>query len=343
MSTPNLSTSLRIELSLNSSGEVYQQEIPLLKEKNYYVEEYALDGDAPKQFIRAYFYDKKNRFHKRNLKSWSPYIAKSAEKWYPHESIIEFIINRIGQVMGVKMNEIKLVNANNQIRFLSKYFLNKDEVLVHGAEICGQYIGDMDMAKEIAIDKNNARKLFTFEFIKGAIDSVYPDYCDELMCSFVKMLIFDAIAGNNDRHFYNWGIIGTKKKKQKRPTFAPLYDSARGLMWNLSDENIIKRLNEYKSGGKKVLNYIRDASPRVSIEGNNAVNHFELIKCVKEKNKSDYGQIIKELSSEKVEEEVLKTISCEFSSFFKKERFEIIKLILKKRFLIIRNIDSYVK
>ena len=133
---------LRIETSLFCSGKLFNEhKIPLLKETNYIVKNYDLDGDAPKQFIKAYFFKEDSGVKKANSNSWFSYIAKTAEKWYPHESVIEFMINRIGEVLGINMNEICLVKANGQIRFLSKYFLNKDENLIHGAEICGEHFG----------------------------------------------------------------------------------------------------------------------------------------------------------------------------------------------------------
>ena len=199
---------LRIERSISFSGKLLDQHlIPLLKEKDYVVKNYRLDGNAPKQFIKAYFYLEKSGVKKLSSKSWIPYIAKTAEKWYPHESVIEYMINRIGQVLELNMNEIKLVKANGQIRFLSKYFLNKNEKLIHGAEICGEHLGDMLMAKEIANHKNTSRELFTFEFIRDSIRSVFPNCFELLLIELVKMITFDALAGNNDRHFYNWGVM----------------------------------------------------------------------------------------------------------------------------------------
>ncbi len=273
---------LRIENSINCSGRIINEHlIPLLKEKDYVVKDYRLDGDAPKQFIKAYFYVEDSTVKKSSSSSWLPYIAKTAEKWYPHESIIEYMINRIGQVLGLNMNEIKLVNANGQIRFLSKYFLNKNEKLIHGAEICGEHLGDMLLAEEIAKHKPTSRELFNFEFIKDSIRSVFPQCFENLLIELVKMIVFDALAGNNDRHFYNWGVIDTKKKTSKLPTFSPVYDSARGLMWNYSDENIKKI---YKQGGKKIVTYVEEACPRISIEENKQANHFQLIDLVKNYN-----------------------------------------------------------
>ncbi|SDW84979.1 HipA-like C-terminal domain-containing protein [Hydrobacter penzbergensis] len=327
---------LRVEKS-KACSLVNEYAISLLKEDEYLVKNYELDGDAPKQFIKAYFYEEGSTVRKSSSSSWHSYIAKTAEKWYPHESVIEYMINRIGQVLGLNMNDIRLVRANGQIRFLSKYFLKKNDKLIHGAEICGEHLGDQLMAQEIANNKTTSRELFTFEFIKDSIRSVFPESFDNLLVELVKMITFDALVGNNDRHFYNWGVIDTKKKTSKLPTFAPIYDSARGLLWNLNDENIKHFLNVHKNGGKKVVNYIEEASPRISIEGNTQANHFQLINFLKKYN-SEYPEIVNELANAENEENVLKMLRSEFFPLFISQRSEIITLILETRFKKIRGI-----
>lgn len=333
-----LETRLNKEHSQNCSGILLNEGIiPVLKENHYYIENLSLDGDAPKQFIRAYFYEEGSRVRKSSLDSWIPFIAKTAEKWYPHESVIEYMINRIGLVLGLGMNEVRLVKANGQIRFLSRYFLNKNERLVHGAEICGEHLNDTDFAKEIAENKNTARELFTFEFIRNSIQSVYPNFCDIIVKDLVKMIGFDAIVGNNDRHFYNWGVVDNLRKTQKKPKFAPIFDSARGLLWNTSDENVIKHYQNLNIGGKKVVNYVEKAYPRVSIEQNKEANHFELIQFIKQDN-IGYKHAIDQLASVENEIRVLKMLQKEFYPFFIRERSELITLILKMRFKKVREV-----
>ncbi|MCF8254580.1 MAG: HipA domain-containing protein [Bacteroidia bacterium] len=333
-----LGTKLRIEKSSSCSGPIRNfNKIELLKNCNYLVKNYELDGDAPKQFIKAYFFEEDGIVKKNITSSWRPFIAKTAEKWYPHESIIEYLINRIGVELNLEMNRIKLVRANGQIRFLSEYFLNRNSMLVHGAEICGQHLGDMDMAKEIANHKPTARELFTFEFIKDSIRSVYPNCFEPLIVGLVKLLTFDAIVGNNDRHFYNWGIIDFKKNTTKLPTFAPIYDSARGLFWNEDESSIKNLLGLHRRGHKKVLNYLDGACPRISIESNTKANHFELIDFIRRYNK-EYDQIVSEMITLENEEFIIKMVEREFGPFFTKERIELINLVLELRFKKIRGI-----
>ena len=250
------------------------------------------------------------------------------------------MINRIGQTMGLKMNEIRLVIAKGQIRFLSKYFLKKDERLIHGAEICGEHLGDKEMAIEIANNKITSRDLFTFEFIKAAVETVFPQAHDNLMRDLIKMIVFDAVTGNNDRHFYNWGVIDSKKKTDKMPTFAPLYDSSRGLFWNHND-NYLRAKFANQQGGKEIDKYIRKGCPRISTELNKGATHFELIEFIK-LHYPIYTPIIDELSSELTENKVINMIKREFYPFFIRERGFYITLILNKRFTKIREV-SYAK
>lgn len=198
---------LRKEHSINCSGLLFKEaRIPILKPSHYIIKNIPLDGDAPKQFIKVYKFARKSGVKKENPKSWVPYIAKTAEKWYPHESVVEYMINRIGQVLNLTINEVEIYRINGQIRFLSRYFLKKNEMLVHGAEICGEYLDDMEMAAEIAKEKKSSRSLFTFEFIQNAIGFKFRGQKDYLISELVKMITFDGLVGNNDRHFYNWGV-----------------------------------------------------------------------------------------------------------------------------------------
>lgn len=237
----DLTSKLRIEISSNNSGKIHHLgRIDYLKERHYFViKGVSLDGDAPKEFIKAYFFEKDGTVRKNNPRTWNQYLAKSAEKWYPHESIIEYLIN------------------------------------------------------------------------------------------------------NNDRHFYNWAVIRSIRKKETKVKFAPVYDSARGLLWNWSDKKVIKDYFSHFKGGKKVENYISSACPRISIEGDSEINHFDLVEHLF-KNYPQYRETIKDLVTFDKQEKVMKMYHEKFSYFFIEERNDLVNLILNARFSRIREItDKY--
>jgi hypothetical protein len=203
---------------------------------------------------------------------------------------------------------------------------------------CGDFLNDRQMAKEIANSRKSARELFTFEFICKAIEQVFPSNHETIILDLIRMVTFDALVGNNDRHFYNWGVIDTLKKTRKPAKFAPLYDSARGLLWNWSNETIVNAFQRYKDGvGKTIPKYIDEAAPRISIEGDSQVNHFQLISFIKGLNK-DYAGIVNELATISLEKRVLAMLEREFWPFFSFERCFLTAEILKIRFERIRSL-----
>lgn len=173
-----------------------------LKAGHYKVLSDDLGGDAPKDFVQIYKYGSSPKIRS---KRWEKHIAKVGHKWYPLESVTEYLLNRIGEVIRLEMAFSQLRLVKEQIRFLSKYFLKADERLMHGAEIYSGYLAENDnkFVQEIE-DQNWSRALFTFQFTYEAVKFAFPKQHPTLMEALVKLLVFDAITGNNDRHFYNW-------------------------------------------------------------------------------------------------------------------------------------------
>ncbi len=211
---------------------------------------------------------------------------------------------------------------------LSRYFLKKDDILVHGAQIFAGYLADKDLAEEIE-KKGLARKLFTFQFAEDAVRSMFNDYAELIMQKFVKMLTFDAIVGNNDRHFYNWGVI-TRLENRKNPTFAPIYDTARGLYWNENEEAILTYLRDPKSIQTRISKYIANSKPKTGWEGIDDPNHFQLIEKIYQAD-DRYKGIIFELLKEENYRRMACLIDEEFVYLLSKERRKMMALCLEMR------------
>ncbi|MBR1453926.1 MAG: hypothetical protein IJ593_04710 [Lachnospiraceae bacterium] len=73
------------------------------------------------------------------------------------------------------------------------------------------------------------------QFIKSFnIKNLASRVSDDAVVSFIKMVIFDTITLQEDRHINNFGFIGNKMYS--------LFDNGRCLMWDQSDEYIIEQL-----------------------------------------------------------------------------------------------------
>lgn len=126
--------------------------VPSLKRNNWKELDISVGGDAPKSFLAVYEYNRDSTVRKSKVDSWPKYIAKVGHKWYPIESINEYLFNQIGEQLGLNMALSRLVTIKGQLRFMSKYFLNHQrESLIHGAEIFAGYF------------KNNKRRNKIYE------------------------------------------------------------------------------------------------------------------------------------------------------------------------------------
>jgi|26BtaG_2_1085354.scaffolds.fasta_scaffold00010_101 hypothetical protein len=308
-----------------------------IKSKNIEVLPGSVGGDAPKDLIRLYNYGESI---KNKPKTWRKYIAKIGHKWYPNESITEHYLTTVGKCFGIEIANSKLVIAENYVRYLSEHFHNDEQTLNHGANIISRYINEESNEWIDELDKKKAlKKEINIRDVLTAIHSTFLEEHLEIFNSFFHMLLFDALTGNNDRHYYNWGVI-THIKNKERPYFSPIYDTARGLLWNLSDENVLSLHTELKNpNNKRLENYVLKSVPKISIPDNENCNHFELIEYL-EKNDFLNDEHRNVWTNQDLLEKAILELNTHFKDLFIKERITLITYVLRKRFSEIAKIIS---
>lgn len=307
-----------------------------LKRKDILVhKELTLQGDAPKQFVQIYP-GYPQCFHKTNTCHWPYYIVKTGHKWYPLESVTEFLLNQLGVIFGLDMAESGIAIVTGQLRFLSKYFLSKDEELIHGAEIFAGYMQDMTLVEEIE-EKGLSRDLFTLQFVERAIKSAFPNHYQSILHDLVKLLLFDALVGNNDRHYFNWGVVRSILTPDKIH-FSPVYDTARGLFWNYSDVNLYDKFISSGNMNQQIAKYSRNSRPKLGWENHHNLNHFDLVKHIFEEEFYITREEILSLYSKEKLFSMKQYIQSNFNQLYSDLRINIICDCLDYRFTHIKNI-----
>lgn len=300
--------------------------IPHLRRDFYIGLDESMGGDAPKDFVRVYCYGeaRKAKPHK-----WPAYIAKVGHKWYPGESITEHLLTRIGATFGFNVTPSRLARIDNQIRFLSRYFLKSEESLVHGKEIFAQYVRSSELVTEID-DGRLAHEMFTFQFICDALIDAFGDLADGLIDDFVRLLAFDALTGNNDRHHLNWGVV-THARHLHPPVFAPIYDSARALFWNFDEQKLLDWNVSEEKRRRKINKYVKGARPQTGWEGIELKNHFDLMGCISNCD-SGFKAILQSYCDPGLLTQVVEMVNTEFGSLMSDLRRAMISDCLTLRF-----------
>lgn len=315
---------------VNKSGiKVTAKHLEVVKSHSIVVLEGTVGGDAPKDLIRLYNY---GEGRKKNPKTWKKYIAKIGHKWYPNESITEHYLTVVGKCFGINIANSKVIIAEDYVRYLSEHFHDEEQTLNHGASILSRFIDEADNEWIDELDKNKVlKKEINIVDVLSAIKKIFPEEHSEIFNSFFHMLLFDALTGNNDRHYYNWGVI-SHIKNEHRPYFSPIYDTARGLLWNENDKKVISLQKEINNpNNKKLENYVLKSVPKISVPDNIKCNHFELIEFLE--NKKYFNDEHKSVwTNRKFLDEAIVKLNSDFKHLFIKERKEVIQYILDLRF-----------
>lgn len=124
-----------------------------------------------------------------------------------------------------------------------------------------------DIISYLNKDIKQRKKYYTISNIKSVLDEINQD----LFQGFIRIMIFDALIGEQDRHEENWGII----EKNNKYFISPLYDNGDSLLREFKN---ITNLNKYKDGIKDFDAYIKRSKTLIYKEDNNKrYGHFELI------------------------------------------------------------------
>jgi len=296
--------------------------IPQLK--NYQlarVDFLSIPGDAPKDFIK----DSEHRpGHRTRGQRVERYIAKVGSKFYPNESITEQLLTRVGQLFGLSIANSKLRLIDGQVRFLSRYFLDRhNEQLIHGAQIFEQCLGKDEYAQ--LADNKSESEYFTFQMVCEAIRTSFSEFEIELVKGLVEMLAFDCLIGHNDRHPYNWGVIVPIYKVQS-PRFSPVFDTARALFWNVPETRVTQMLSDRR----QLETYITKCAPPFSWDKEPDVDFFRLIGLIWE-HFDKYKPHIEKFLDETARNNTLEMVDKEFGNLMSSERRQLIRECLHLR------------
>jgi hypothetical protein len=204
------------------------------------------------------------------------YIAKFAHKNGSIETYTELLNNLLGSRLGFNMAHFGAMRLDGILHFVSKSFRDSaQEKLVHGSLMVEQHGLATDVETEGIKTAHHQQRVYDVDFVRELFRGTCGDNDDAIWERFVEMLVFDALIGSMDRHPRNWGVIVSATLPQTY-RFSPIYDSARALLWDYSDDKL-----ETLSRDSELKKYVVKSSPRVGLPlalcGNRKCTHFELI------------------------------------------------------------------
>lgn len=240
------------------------------------------------------------------------------EDYLVSEACSEKMCYEIAKVLGYPCAEIELAYDENGKLGVLNYLFTNFKNLEHIDAI--SYLNQQNSLRPY---------YYTISNIKKMLDELNP----KLFSEFIRILVFDALVGEQDRHEENWGLI----KENNIYQISPLYDNGCNLLREFKDENFA---TQFYSNKKDFDAYIKRSKTMIYRENHQSrYSHFELIQFL---NKEYYNIVhfeimnLNKLTDEKIEEIVLRIPDF----LLTKKHKEFIIKYLKKRRNILLSIDN---
>ena len=163
---------------------------------------------------------------------------------------------------------------------------------------------------------------YSVEMVKKAIEPFVS------IDGFLKMLMFDYLIGNSDRHQNNWAIIIEDGKME----WSPLYDNSSSLCAYISEEQIASYLGKDKNRWNSLVDTKSRSLLRCKELDEKRPTHLKVLKYLKENYYEEtcgFAKNIVAVMTEKQIYDILRSYSKEELSDNKKQL--ILKYLLEKR------------
>ena len=235
------------------------------------------------------------------------------EKYECSEACSEKLSYEIAKILGYECAKIELAkDENGNLGILNYLFTDKNSN------------EHMDAVAYLNIHNEQRSKYYTISNVKNKLDELDT----KLFKDFIKIMVFDALIGEQDRHEENWGITKNKGKYK----ISPLYDNGCNLLREFKNQEYAEKYyNEIKDFD--VL--IRRSSCILYKENGKRYKHFELIS---ELNELYYNEVQKELKKlKKLNDSTIETIVEKIPNdlLTNKHKEYIIKYLKKRRDILL--------
>ena len=234
------------------------------------------------------------------------------------ESCSEKLSCEIAKVLGYECANIELaLDKDGNLGVLNYIFLDNDS-------------SHIDVISYLNVNNVDRSKFYKISNIKNKLDELDVS----LFRFFCRMMVFDALIGEQDRHEENWGIT-IRNKSYK---ISPLYDNGCSLLREFRNQdfanlfyNNVKDFNSYINKSKTYI-YKEDSNKRYK--------HFELIKYLKNLCEDDIRREIFNLNKlsndvidsliERIPDDLLTEFHKKYIIMYLKKRRDILLEMIKE-------------
>lgn len=185
------------------------------------------------------------------------------------EHISEKLASDLARLIGLDCARIEIGVYDSKIGSMS-YLINSDnEILIEGIYLINKIYPNYD---SYTMYDNINNEYYSLEMILNSLNEY------NLKSEFFRIVIFDFIIGNTDRHQNNWAVLQCNDIIR----ICPIYDNGSSLCCYIKEENIDTYLGNDKVRFNSIVNSKSKSRIRVDKKLKKESTHLEMIRYIKQ-------------------------------------------------------------
>lgn len=218
----------------------------------------------------------------------------------------EKIAYEIAKRLGFSCARIELAEDENGKQAILNYYFLKDGKDHNDALFYLKNLG------------NNRKEYYTLDKILNFLTNIGEDLIDD----FLKIMVFDSLIGEQDRHEENWGITKDVKDNMQ---MSPIYDNGCSLM-----RDQYMNLDEFLNNSCKMYQYIKKSTTYIYDNNGKRFKHFDLIDLLMEIYPEKTKLIINKIN-ELTDEMILEIVQPIPETYLSEKHKRCVVLFIKER------------
>lgn len=231
------------------------------------------------------------------------------------EHISEKIASDLAGLLGLQSARIDIGTYKSRIGSMSYLINRQNEVLIEGIYLLNKIYPGYD--PNIMYDETTD-EYYSLEMILRSIDEY------NLIEDFLRIVVFDFLIGNTDRHQNNWAILSSDDEIR----MCPIYDNGSSLCCYVEETSIESYLGTDKIRLYSLINSKSRSRIRINSKEKKEPAHLEVLQYVKDhysKRVEDFAKIIiQSITEEKVD----CIMNCYPENLMSSQRKRLIKVFL---------------